>query len=149
MNAYRRQKKLPAAVHQRGFTLIEILVAFTIMAMVIGGLMRVFAGGLTAARHGETYSRAIELAQSKLAEVSVTDDFSQGSRSGLFDGEYGRDRTSYRWRVDLDLYPGDEYSDVHQHALLEPWLAAVDVTWQEGERSRNVSLTSIILKPAK
>lgn len=50
----------------RGFTLVEALVAVTLMALLLGALMPVFQQGLAVMRSGDRHSRAVLLAQSIL-----------------------------------------------------------------------------------
>ena len=62
----------------RGFTLIEILVAFTILALFLGAAFEVFSSAVRAAQVGDEYARALVLARSKLDEFSVTGDLAAG-----------------------------------------------------------------------
>jgi len=51
---------------QRGFSLLEVLVAFVILALVATALSRLFSGGLTNASAAEDWSRALMLAETRL-----------------------------------------------------------------------------------
>ncbi len=131
---------------QKGFTLIEVIVAFTILALVFGALFEVFAGGLAVSRNVEAQSRAVLLAQSKLAEISADDSFASGATSGAFDvnaaGEYG---PSYRWTARFTRYGEDELGPVDRGTVV-PYTASVEVSWEEGGRERWVGLQSMVLK---
>ena len=72
-----------------GFSLIEVLVAFVILALTLSVIMRIFSGGLRNVALAEDYSRAALLAESRLAELSVQP--LEGEAGGEFDGKY-------RWR---------------------------------------------------
>ena len=131
---------------QRGFTLLEVLVAFTILALIFGALFEVFAGGLTAARQGESYTRAILLAQSKLAEVTASDEFAIGEQSGFFDVNARlQDGPRFLWRVELVHYEGDELGPTRR-APVQPYKLSVTVTWDDVGREQRVSLESMVLK---
>ncbi len=78
----------------RGFTLIEILVALTLFAVVGGTLLQLFSQGLRSARIAGEHEHAVLLARSKLTELQAYTQLRPGSYSGNFDN-------GYRWRADL------------------------------------------------
>lgn len=130
---------------QRGFTLLEVLVAFTLLAVLFGVLFEVFAGGLAAVRKGETHGYATLLAQSKLAELSAGPQFASGSRSGVFETDSGRgESTAYRWTFTLEAYPEDELGRMDR-GLVMPYTATLDVQWEESGQAQNVSLSTLVL----
>jgi general secretion pathway protein I len=131
---------------QKGFTLIEVIVAFTILALVFGALFEVFAGGLAVSRNVEAQSRAVLLAQSKLAEISADDSFASGATSGAFDVNAARERgPSYRWTARFTRYGEDELGPTDRGTVV-PYTASVEVSWEEGGRERWVGLQSMVLK---
>jgi general secretion pathway protein I len=123
----------------RGFSLLEVLVAFTILAMLLGALFQVFSGGLRAARSGDQYTRATIIAQSRLAALGVEQPLREGVSSGT-------DDDPYHWRVTVSPYLDDQMP-VADH-VLQPLTVHVEVFWEEGGSARSVSLTSILLGPA-
>lgn len=56
---------------QGGFTLLEALVAFAIMAVAFTALLQAFGLGLTGLSRAEVYSLATLQARSKMAEVGI------------------------------------------------------------------------------
>jgi general secretion pathway protein I len=124
----------------RGFSLLEVLVAFTILAMLLGALFQVFSAGLRAARSGEQYTRATVIAQSRLAALGVEQPLREGVSSGT-------DDDPYHWRVTVSPYLDDQMLVV-DHAL-QPLTVHVEVFWEEGGSARSVSLTSILLGPGQ
>ncbi len=124
----------------RGFSLLEVLVAFTILAMLLGALFQVFSGGLRAARSGAQYTRATVIAQSRLAAVGVEQPLREGVSSGTDDGPY-------HWRVTVSPYLDDQMPVVDH--VLQPLTVHVEVFWEEGGSARSVSLTSMLLGPTQ
>ncbi len=123
----------------RGFSLLEVLVAFTILAMLLGALFQVFSGGLRAARSGDQYTRATVIAQSRLASLGVEQPLREGVSSGT-------DDDPYHWRVTVSPYLDDQILVVDH--VLQPLTVHVEVFWEEGGSARSVSLMSILLGPA-
>lgn len=126
----------------QGFTLLEILVAFTVMAALVTVLLQVFSSGLRAAQLGEQYTRAVLMAQAKMASLEGEEDGLQlGEHSGSFDD-------TFAWRTKIIAYPTDAYPQPHElGVLVYPVMATVEVTWQTGERQRSVSLKTLRLVP--
>ena len=126
-----------------GFSLLEVLVAFVILALTLSVTMRIFSGGLRNAALADDYSRALLLAQSRLAELSVQP--LAGEASGEFDGKY-------RWHS--TIHPRiDEASAAGIGAPLLPvslMEIEVRVAWgEEGGKSREIALHTLQLAPAQ
>ena len=58
---------------ESGFTLLEVLVAFAVLAVMIVPILQVFGGGLGTTETARAYTTATLLARSKLAEVGVAE----------------------------------------------------------------------------
>jgi len=56
---------------QRGFSLLEVLIAFVILALVGTALFRLFGGAMNNAASADAWSRAVQVAQNQLAQASV------------------------------------------------------------------------------
>ena len=80
---------------QRGFSLLEVILAFTLLAVALGILVAILGGGLTQVRGAADASVATLHAQSLLEEVGVLEPIEPGRRAGDF--ESGR----YRWEMDI------------------------------------------------
>ena len=81
------------ARRQTGFTLIEVVVAFVLLAGVLAVGFEIFSTGLRRAGDLEDYSRALVIAQSRLATAGVEAPLEDGQASGESD-----DRR-FRWHL--------------------------------------------------
>lgn len=68
---------------QQGFTLVEVMVAFVILALTSGVVTVVFSNGLRVVADADGYTRAIAVAESKLAEFSVPSKLVPGPAQGI------------------------------------------------------------------
>ena len=129
----------------RGFSLLEVLVAFVILALVLGVIMRVFSQGMSRVSESEFYARAVMLAQSKLAQLGAGIPLEEGEVSGA-----GED--ALRWRVRLAAYDADKENEARKDAPPQPPLpvrllqAEVEVTWDAGDQSAPRSIRFVTLR---
>jgi len=65
--------------------MLEVLVAFVILALVGTALFRLFSGALTNAAAADDYSRAVLVAESVLAETAGTQPLREAAQSGSAD----------------------------------------------------------------
>ena len=86
---------------QRGFTLVEVVVAFLLLSVVLVTVFEIFTRGLSRAGDLDHYSRALAIAQSELASAGVEEQFAEGEIRGETD-----DRV-FRWVVSTRKYVED------------------------------------------
>lgn len=103
----------------RGFSLLEVLVAFVILALALGVLMRIFSGGLGNIGAAEHYSRAVAIAESELASVGVESPLAEGERTGEVE-------PGYTWRTAVQHFEAS--TQPMEGAFLPIDLYQVDVT---------------------
>jgi general secretion pathway protein I len=145
MSGWRVDDGAVMAGSQRGFTLLEVLVAFTLLALFFGALFQVFAAGLTLTRSGESQSRAVLLAKSKMEEIGADNRIGSGSHSGVFDLNKAQG-PPYRWRAELARYGEDELG-LADGGELVPYRVDVEVSWTMDGGQRSVNLVSLVLRP--
>ena len=126
--------------YNKGFSLLEILVAFSIMAMAMGILLRIFSGGVNTAAIASDYTQAIQIAESQLASVGIEEELETGEESGTI-----ADR--FRWQTVITPFdPGLDNFTV-EDLPVEPFRVQVTVEWGEGKRTRSFSLNTLRLRP--
>ena len=119
-----------------GFSLLEVLAAFVILALVGTALFRLFSGALGNATLADEYSRATLYAESRLAAVSVEAPLKESTLQGNSDD--GR----YVWTAVITPYTAPDSTPGFDSAAtamtVRLWKLAVTVTWPGtagGERS--------------
>ncbi|WP_210244164.1 type IV pilus modification PilV family protein [Arenimonas fontis] len=131
---------------QRGFTLLEVVLAFVLLAVSLGILTAILGGGLAQVRQAGDLSEATLHAQSLLGQLGVLEPIAPGRSSGVF--AEGR----YRWQLDiaetddpspppeLPLPPAEE-----PEVLAAPRLYRVRlvVGWGEGDYAREIAFTTL------
>lgn len=122
-----------------GFTLLEILVGFTIAAVLMVLLLQVLTGGLASSSQSSAEVSAVLAAQSALDEL--------GRSVPLRDGqESAEDRGRFHIATAVRRYT--EHVDADTSTLYAvPYDVRVTVSWREGRRDRSVSLRSLRLGP--
>jgi general secretion pathway protein I len=124
----RNPKTKSKAGLRRGFTLVEVLAAILLLAIVLPVVERGIISASNAGSAARYRTEAASLAQSKLAELTTTATWSGGQLSG----DFGNDWKAYRWSATVVSWPNDP-APVGMEQL------DVTVTWQA--RGRNESLT--------
>jgi general secretion pathway protein I len=81
-----------------GFTLLEVMVAMAIMAIVLVSVYRMHSQTLTMNAANRFYTQAPMLGQSKLAQLESS---SLGITSGD-SGDFGDKFPGYRWRISME-----------------------------------------------
>jgi len=118
------------AIHSKGaFTLIEVLAALTLVAIVLPVVVDGVSLSLATAGQARQQTEAASLAQSKLAELVATGQLHDSEIAG----DFGPDWPEYRWSAWVD-----EWEDTRLAQL------DVSVIWTRRGRERNVTLTTLI-----
>jgi general secretion pathway protein I len=121
------------ASDQRGFTLVEILVAFTIATLILLPLLRGFSGALDSAADSEAYEQAVAVGESALATMGIDAPLADGQTFARQDGRF-------RIAGEVHRYPTGGAS-----SYVVPYDLSVIVTWGEGRRARRIALQTLRL----
>jgi general secretion pathway protein I len=115
-----------------GFSLLEILVAMSILALALAALYQAASGATRNVRADEKYAYGVELARSLLADHAVVP--LSGARVA------GETDSGFRWRV------SSRPIDLSRSALSLGTLQTIEVSvsWEDGSRRREVLLDSVV-----
>lgn len=113
-------------MRQRGFTLLEIMVAFLVLAIVFTMVMQLITGGLQNARRSANFTEAALLANSKMAEIGTLILIEEGSDQGSFNDRFD-------WQLEILLEPIETTGGLSPDSYpLELYRINLTVTWRDG-----------------
>ena len=142
-------RNMPVRRRMRGFSLLEVLVAFTILALTLSVLWQIFSATAQRATVVQETHRAVMLAESKISELAVTDLVRAGEDAGELDA-------TYRWQRRVE-----PISEAQRSTRLTrpraPYRVIVEVQWSPREvrthgqdgKLRSVVLTTVRMGTAE
>ncbi|OGW06649.1 MAG: hypothetical protein A2889_03960 [Nitrospinae bacterium RIFCSPLOWO2_01_FULL_39_10] len=121
---------------QKGFTLLEVMVAIVILGLGLTVVFELFSGGLKSVEISNDYSNAVILANKKMGELSLKEKLDVGKETGDFSEE-----DNYKWEVDIVSYQVDEETNKEiaspEPALSEKTRFFADAQNDRSEGARN------------
>ena len=123
-------------LRQKGFTLIEVVIALAILGMSLIMIIELFSGGLRLGRTSGEYTTAVNYARMKMEEVRLKPPIEEGTEEGEFND-------SYRWQVDvkkIDILPLEKDRDFDPPAEL--FQVKINIIWKSGGKERSMGLES-------
>jgi len=123
-------------MRNKGFTLIEVVVALAILGVGLIVIIELFSGGLRLGKTSEEYTKAVEYARMKMEEIAVQRSVEEGIEEGGFDDVF-------HWRVGakkMDILPIEKSSDFKPPVDL--YQIQVNITWKSGSKERSVGIES-------
>jgi general secretion pathway protein I len=120
----------------RGFTLIEVVVALAILSIGLVVIIELFSGGLRLGRTSMEYTKAINYARFRMEEISVKTNIAEGTEEGRF-------TDNYRWKTwvkRVQLLPLDKNSDIRPP--VELYQVKINILWNSGSKERSVGIES-------
>ncbi len=118
-------------LYSAGFTLLEVMVAVAILAMVLVTLIGVKNRSMEDVMLADHITTATMLAKRKMTEVLLSGQLSQKEDAGEFPEE---EFTGYTWKQDIALIQPIENMQITE--------VRVQVLWKEGQRQEKVELLS-------
>jgi general secretion pathway protein I len=113
----------------RGFTLLEVLVALTILAVAIVALMQLPSQGLRLLHLSDDYQQAVVVADRVVRAIDVVEEGAEAGQEGRF-----------RWERRLRLVPVPEELTAGAGPPLRLYALSVAVRWG---RDRSLELASL------
>ena len=131
----------PGGRRERGFTLIEVIIAFALLALALTLLLGTLSGSAREVRWSADAGRAALHAQSLLDQAGVGESLQPGARDGEF--EDGR----YRWTLRIEPYvdPTRRAQLTIDPAAPRLLQLALTMTWGEGGPRQRLELQTLRL----
>jgi general secretion pathway protein I len=124
---------------QQGFSLLEILIAFSILALSLGILLKIFSTGVNTAVVAEDYTAAVQIAESLMAKTGVETPLQANQASGM-------ENEKYHWLVEVSPFEFNP-ENVDPTALTAVlFKVKVTVSWgDDNVNDRQIELTTLKL----
>lgn len=122
------------ASRQAGFSLLEVLVAFSVLALMLGVLMQTLSQSSRNVAISTAYSKALTLAESKLAEAGAYGPLDAATYGDALEGEF-------EWEITASPIAT---APAGSSGLL-PYHVRVVVAWGTEAQRRSVELDTIKL----
>jgi prepilin-type N-terminal cleavage/methylation domain-containing protein len=131
----------------RGLTLLEIMVAMSIMAVGLLVLLAGFAEGGKARQSAALYTKAILLSEGQMDKTLREEKIEDAPTSGTFDQD-----ARFRWEIKLEPFflPAQEGAD--PSLVKEPReyrQVILTTTWPDGKQQRSFELRTLVPAPPK
>ena len=131
----------PPRQASRGFTLMEILVAFVVLATSVAILYRTFSTGIRNVDAISGYSEAISLAESKLMALGLEKPLVEGDEAGETENR------RFKWALSVKPYTPPDASPEPTNAFFNAnqlFRATVRISWDEtGQQGRSIALSTV------
>jgi general secretion pathway protein I len=124
-------------MNKRGFTLLEVLVAISVLSIAIVALIQLFSGSLRTVSVSSEYSRAVTLAEARMRELQAGDSLKEGSSTETT-------KEGYRVYIDVRKSKDDEADASVPLSLYE-----ITLTMSWGAQGRQRSFTLNTMKVAR
>ena len=121
---------------QSGFTLIEVLVALTILSISLAALLAIFLQGLDRARESSNEESARVLAQSLLSQAKAAPNLAFGTSAGTIN--------ALHWSTEIEPYGSP--ADRNAWRAIPAQIVAT-VSWRGDGGLRSVRLSTLKLLP--
>jgi general secretion pathway protein I len=124
---------------QKGFSLLEILIAFSILAISLGILLKIFSAGINTAVAAEDYTAAVQIAESLMAKTGLESPLQAGEDSGT-------ENEKYEWQVLVTPYLFNPENIDEMTITTTLFKVKVIVNWDiKKTKRREIELTTLKL----
>jgi general secretion pathway protein I len=124
----------------RGFTLLEVLLAFVIFALGFATVLEILGGSMRSTVRARDYTEAALLAQSLADMVGTEFPIEEGSLAGDAPG-------GYQWQLAMTLYesqdPDDRTLEIAEVTGSVLYWVDLEITWGDAMREHQVHFSTV------
>jgi len=122
---------------EEGFTLLEVLVALTILGLALSVLFAIFGHSLARSRETQSRMEARVIAEGLLAQAETAPTVALGQTTG-------RSGSGMAWRFDVRRFGSDQDTQAWPAQAVE---MTATVRWGDGSDGKSFSLSTLRLIP--
>ena len=130
----------PVTRRPRGFTLLEVLLAFVVFALSFAVVLEILSGSIRNTVRAREYTEAALIAQSVMDQVGLEIPLVAGANAS---GEAG----PYRWALEIVPFIGTENEarllELSEMTGLELLEVLFEIRWGEGSRERLAEFSTV------
>ncbi len=115
---------------QRGFTLLETLVALSVLAISLGVIYQIFGTSLRNMQYAKEYSYAQLFAESKISELGKGIPIAEGTFGGEIDGKY-------EWEISIAPESALNHSDKN---IIHAYKVLFSIQWDSYGKDRSIKV---------
>jgi general secretion pathway protein I len=117
-----------------GFTLIEVLVAISVLAICLVVIFQLFSGGLKAGKLSDDYTRGIFHAREKMEENILLDILEEGTAEGAFED-------GFQWRTDIARL--EQREEEASRLPFDTFAITVEISWGPEGREKHFKIDTL------
>jgi type II secretory pathway pseudopilin PulG len=128
-----KKSRVKGLTQEKGFTLVEILATFVLIALIIPVVMEGISLSMKLGIKSKKQIEAAALAETKLAEFVLSGDYESGDQSGKFDD----DESGYKWNLEVEDWK--EEDSMQQLLMTVAWMDSTGT-------DHSVSLSTLVYR---
>ena len=125
----------------QGFSLLEVLVAVTVLGILLGTIITLYSGAMKSLRVSQEVSHALQLAKNGMEEALLMKPLETGQEKGSFTGGFDWEKT-----IQPTILTEEEMAEEEDKTFpFKLYDIEFKVRWDSGGKERGTSLKSKII----